>query len=413
MKRIMADRHASIVRNLYFRSFFVGLAVLFLVALTLTWNRGRVVGADTINDDSVLANLPPGFTETQISGLSSPTAFALHPDGRIFACEQGGALRVIRNGALLPTPFVTVSTTENGERGLLGITFDPNYATNHFVYVYYTVIAAPIHNRVSRFTANAANEDVAVPGSELPILDLDNLSSATNHNGGAIHFGPDGKLYVAVGENANSSNAQSIANRLGKMLRINSDGTIPPDNPTSFPNIVGTPTGLNRAIWAVGLRNPYTFSFQSGTGRLFINDVGQNTWEEINNGVAGSNYGWPICEGMCGTTGMTNPVYQYSSATANECAITGGDFYNPTTPTFPAQYIGLYFFADFCGNWIKTIDPLNPPPTGGARSLRPGSVRRSTSTSPTTAACTTWRGTPDPSSACNTRLRRRLRQRRR
>ena len=116
------------------------------------------------------------------------------------------------------------------------------------------------------------------------LLDLDNLSGATNHNGGAIHFGPDGKLYIAVGENANSSNSQSINNRLGKMLRINSDGTIPADNPTTFPNIVGSPTGNNRAIWAVGLRNPFTFSFQQGTGRMHINDVGEGTWEEVNLG---------------------------------------------------------------------------------------------------------------------------------
>ena len=109
---------------------------------------------------------------------------------------------------MLATPFVTVTTTANGERGLLGIAFDPNFASNQFVYVYYTVITAPIHNRVSRFTANG---DVAVAGSETVILDLDNLSSATNHNGGAIHFGPDGKLYVGVGENANAANAQSLS----------------------------------------------------------------------------------------------------------------------------------------------------------------------------------------------------------
>ena len=129
------------------------------------------------------------------------------PDGRLFVCLQGGQLRVIENGVLLATPFVTVTTTANGERGLLGITFDPNFASNQFVYVYYTVITAPIHNRVSRFTANG---NVAVAGSETVILDLDNLSGATNHNGGAIHFGPDGKLYVAVGENANAANAQTV-----------------------------------------------------------------------------------------------------------------------------------------------------------------------------------------------------------
>ena len=290
---------------------------------------------------------------------------ALHPDGRIFVCQQTGELRVIKNGALLATPFTTLTVNASGERGLLGIAFDPNYAANRFVYVYYTATTPAIHNRVSRFTADIANEDIAQAGSEVVLLDLENLG-ATNHNGGAIHFGPDGKLYVAVGENANPANSQSVANRLGKMLRINSDGSIPLDNPTTFPGIVGSPTGNNRAIWAVGLRNPFTFSFQAGTGRMHINDVGQNTWEEINLGTAGANYGWPTCEGTCGTVGMTNPIYQYSSAGSPECAITGGAFYNPTTATFPAEYIGKYFFADLCAGWLKTIDPLNPPAAGTA-----------------------------------------------
>src|SRR5262245_66504084 len=133
---------------------------------------------------------------------------ALAPDGRIFVAEQGGTLRVIQNGTLLPTPFVTLSVDSNGERGLLGVAFDPAFAANNFVYVYYTVPTAPIHNRVSRFTASG---NVAVPGSEQQILNLDNLSGAMNHHGGATHFGPDGKLYVAVGENANSANAQTFS----------------------------------------------------------------------------------------------------------------------------------------------------------------------------------------------------------
>ena len=338
------------------------------ISLLFLWSNATIAsGQDFKSGDERQAVLPSGFTETQISGngLSNTTAMALHPDGRIFVCQQTGELRVIKNDVVLPTPFVTVPVNSVGERGLLGVAFDPDYATNRFVYVYYTATTPAIHNRVSRFTADATNQDVAVPGSEVIILNLENLS-ATNHNGGAIHFGPDGKLYIATGENASPSNAQSLANRLGKILRINSDGSIPDDNPTSFPNIAGSPTGLNRAIWAVGLRNPFTFSFQQGTGRMHINDVGQNTWEEINVGVRGANFGWPTCEGACGTAGMTNPLYQYSSAVGAPCAITGGAFYNPTTQTFPAQFIGKYFFADFCAGWIKTLDPLNPPATGAA-----------------------------------------------
>jgi glucose/arabinose dehydrogenase len=350
-------------------SFFVNLTTP--INATISDNQG--VG--TITNDDVLAALPGGFGETQINGLSNPTAMAIHPDGRIFVCQQSGALRVIKNGALLATPFTTVSTTASGERGLLGVAFDPNYATNHFIYVYYTATSPATHNRISRFTADIANEDVAVAGSEAVLLDLNNLSGATNHNGGAIHFGPDGKLYVAVGENANSSNSQNLGNLLGKMLRLNPNPAdpIPTDNPTTFPGIAGSPSGNNRAIWAVGLRNPFTFSFQPGTGRMHINDVGEGTWEEINLGVAGSNYGWGAgCEGACGVAGMTNPIYQYSSAVSPECAITGGAFYNPTTTTFPAEYVGKYFFADFCGGWLKTMDPLNPPATGTAGNFATG-----------------------------------------
>ena len=293
------------------------------------------------------ATLPEGFTETAISGLSNPTAMEIAPDGRIFVCQQGGALRVIKNGVLLTTPFITLSVDPAGERGLLGIAFDPNFATNNFLYLYYTVPSNPRRNRVSRFTANG---DVAVAGSETVIWELNDLTGATNHNGGAIHFGPDGKLYIAVGENATASNAQTLGNMLGKVLRINSNGTIPTDNP-----FFNTATGNNRSIWALGLRNPFTFAFQPGTGRMFINDVGQDTWEEINDGIAGSNYGWPNTEGATSNPAFRSPLFSY---THNEgCAIAGGAFYNPLTAQFPPSFVGKYFFADLCGGWIHLFDP--------------------------------------------------------
>ncbi|MGB9179709.1 MAG: PQQ-dependent sugar dehydrogenase [Pyrinomonadaceae bacterium] len=299
------------------------------------------------------ATLPSGFTETQITGLSNPTAMTFAPDGRLFVCQQGGSLRVIKNGALLSTPFLTVTVDSNGERGLLGVAFDPNFAANQFVYIYYTATTPQVHNRISRFTANG---DVAVAGSEVVLLDLNNLSSATNHNGGAIHFGLDGKLYAGVGENANGANAQTLANLLGKILRINSDGTIPTDNP-----FFNTATGNNRAIWALGLRNPFTFAVKPETGRLFINDVGQSAWEEIDDGIAGSNYGWAICEGTCSNAGFTNPLFQYGhtppTGSTTGCAIAGGAFYNPATARFPGAYINTYFFADLCSGWIRRYDP--------------------------------------------------------
>lgn len=299
------------------------------------------------------ATVPTGFADSVVAaGLTNPTAMALAPDGRIFVCEQGGKLRVIKNGVLLATPFLTVTVDSNGERGLLGIAFDPNFVSNQLVYVYYTA-PTPAHNRVSRFIANG---DVAVAGSETILMELPNLSTATNHNAGAIHFGLDGDLYIATGDNANGNNAQSFSTVLGKMLRITSTGAIPTDNP-----FFNTTTGNNRSIWALGLRNPFTFAFQPGTGRMFINNVGQSTWEEINDGIAGANYGWPICEGPCSPPdpNFTDPIYFYAN-TGVDCAITGGTFYNPDTAQFPLSFVGKYFFSDFCGGWIRTLDPANP-----------------------------------------------------
>jgi glucose/arabinose dehydrogenase len=306
------------------------------------------------------ATLPAGFTETQIGGLSDPTAMAFAPDGRLFVCQQGGALRVVKDGALLATPFLTVTVNASGERGLLGVAFDPNFNTNRFIYVYYTATTPAVHNRVSRFTASASNPDVVEAGSEFVLLDLENLS-ATNHNGGALHFGADGKLYVAVGENAVPSNAQTLANKLGKILRLNPDGTIPPDNP-----FFSAASGTNRAIWVMGLRNPYTFDVRRTTGGILINDVGQNVWEEINVGVGGSNYGWPTCEGLCPSPAptpvvrppntFTDPVFQYNHDGAT-CAVTGGAFYDPASQQFPDAYVGKYFYADFCAGWIRLFDP--------------------------------------------------------
>ena len=208
---------------------------------------------------------PPGFVEARwVQGLNAATAMQFAPDGRLFIAQQGGQLRVVKNGQLLTTPFVSLTVDSNGERGLLGIAFDPNFSTNNFVYLYYTTTNSGIH-RISRFTANG---DVAVSGSENILVTLD-THGATNHNGGAMHFGADGKLYVATGDNANGANSQIVTNRHGKLLRYNSDGTIPADNPASFDTSNGilTPAGVNRAIWALGLRNPFTFDIQSGTGK--------------------------------------------------------------------------------------------------------------------------------------------------
>jgi glucose/arabinose dehydrogenase len=301
------------------------------------------------------ATLPSGFSETRVAaGLASPTAMAVAPDGRVFVAEKGGTLRVVKNNALLVQPFLTVSVNTASERGLLGVAFDPDFLGNRFVYVYYTTAASPIHNRVSRFTASSTNADVVQTGSELPILDLPTLG-AGNHNGGAIHFGTDGKLYVAVGENAVPSNAQSLGTPLGKLLRISSNGSIPTDNP-----FYSQTTGINRAIWARGLRNPYTFAVDTAFNRMHINDVGQDSWEEVDFAARGSNYGWPQTEGNepPGVSGVRYPIHTYQNAGAN-CAIVGAAFYRPQILRVPSAYDGRYFFGDFCGGFIRMLSPPN------------------------------------------------------
>jgi glucose/arabinose dehydrogenase len=291
---------------------------------------------------------PAGFSRVQVASVSNPTVMAFAPDGRIFVAQQNGVLRVIKNGTLLATPFLQLTVNSSGERGLIGIALDPNFSTNQYVYLYYTLPDGS-RNRISRFTGNG---DVVVPGSEVVVLNLDPLSSATNHNGGAMHF-KNGLLYVAIGENANGANAQNLDTYHGKLLRINPNGSIPAGNPYT------TGSEQRRRVWAHGLRNPYTFDVQPGTGRVFVNDVGQSTWEEINDATTGGrNFGWPTAEGNSTNTNFTNPVFAYphGSGDGTGCAITGGVFFNPSSTNYPAQYTGRYFYQDLCNRWINVID---------------------------------------------------------
>jgi glucose/arabinose dehydrogenase len=348
----------------------MGIPGGLLLAMLLCALSASVAAVLAFSADSAqgAATLPPNFARSQVvGGLASPTAMEFAPDGRLFVAEQRGTLRVLKAGGNLAT-FVDISgrVDSGGERGLLGIAFDPAFSNNHYVYLYYTQKATgttPAHNRVIRVRARG---DRAVAGSEKLILRLDNLSSATNHNGGAIHFGEDGKLYVAVGDNANGDNAQTLSNLKGKMLRIDKDGTIPRYNP-----FYKRATGRNRAIWALGLRNPFGFAVQPHTGKVFINDVGEQTWEEIDRGAAGANYGWPRYEGPESDPRYRNPVFAYKqgSTKTTGCAITGGAFYNPATTQFPKGYVGDYFFADFCGGWIRRLDAATGDATGFATGL--------------------------------------------
>jgi len=297
---------------------------------------------------------PPGFEESVFAGgLNLPTAMEFAPDGRLFVCEKGGALRVILpDGTLLQNPFLSVSVVSNSERGLLGVAFDPDFANNRYVYVYYTRVAPqPVKNRLSRFRASLADPNVAEPGSEVVLLD-DIASDAGNHNGGAIHFGRDGKLYIGIGDGgANASNSQDLATLSGKLLRIDPaafPNIVPPDNP-----FVATP-GARGEIWAYGLRNPFTFAVQPATGNLLINDVGQNSWEEVNRGIGGANYGWPLAEGLSTNPAFTNPNYTYPHGSGG-ASITGATFY--TSGPFGSAYTDNYFFGDYVQGFVRRLLP--------------------------------------------------------
>lgn len=304
-----------------------------------------------------------GFTRTEgwVGGLTSATAFVQAPDGRFFVAQQGGSVRVVKNGTLLPTAFHTfASISASGERGVIGITLHPQFASNGGVYVHYTSTQNGVHNRISRLVANG---DVST-GAEQVLVDLPTLSSATNHNGGAMHFGADGKLYVGVGDNANSAKAQDLNDPFGKILRFDADGSIPSDNPFC------TAAELRCAVWARGLRNPFTFAVHPETGRLHINDVGQGTWEEIDVGAPGANYGWPGSEGPDNVgAGVTAPLFAYRHGDTTPAgsgpggflvgfAIAGGAFY-PSSGPFPASHRGQYFFADYASRWIARLDMAN------------------------------------------------------
>jgi glucose/arabinose dehydrogenase len=321
--------------------------------------------------------LPSGFTDSLVAAVPAPTALAFTPDGRLLVTSQLGTLQVVEDGTLLSTPALSLTSRicTDSERGLLGVAVDPTFAANHFIYLYYTAATASgCVNRVSRFILSDTN--VADPASETMLLD--NIpSTAGNHNGGDLHFGHDGYLYVSVGDGgcdydgdsgcgADNAAARDLNVLLGKVLRITSDGGIPLDNPflgtdSSRCNLAGRtePGKVCQETFAWGLRNPFRIAFDpnaSGTA-FYINDVGQATWEEIDAAQAGADYGWNIREGFCATgsttdcgpppAGMTNPIYAYSHDSGCD-AITAGAFV--PNGIWPMSYNGSYLFADYlCG----------------------------------------------------------------
>jgi glucose/arabinose dehydrogenase len=318
---------------------------------------GGLVAAMTLVASTAFAVLPSGFQRTTIaSALNEPVVLEFTPDGRLFIGERGGRVLVYQGGAVLGTPLIQIPGVETtgGERGLVGMAVDPDFASNGWLYVYYTT--SEPRNRVGRFTVVG---NVANPTSEVLVWENPDLA-ADYHHGGAIEFGPDGRLYIATGDQFNSDNAQNLSNQHGKMLRLEPDGQIPADNP-----FVGLP-GADEAIWAYGLRNPFRFTFDPLDGTLWIGNVGGNnsdSWEEIDRGVAGANYGWPDQEGpecfISNCAGITFPDFSYQHddpdywAGQNQGSISLGPVYR--AGAFPAEYQGNLFFGDYANGFIRRL----------------------------------------------------------
>ncbi|HSM04658.1 MAG TPA: PQQ-dependent sugar dehydrogenase [Longimicrobiales bacterium] len=303
--------------------------------------------------------------ELVVEGLEAPVHLTTRPGetSPLFVVEQTGVIRVVRGGAADATPFLDITdrTGTGGERGLFALAFDPDHGANGRVYVHYTDTDGD--TRLSRFTVTSSDPDVADPASEEVLLTVDQPFG--NHNGGQIAFGPDGYLYVALGDGGSGGdpqgNAQNRGNLLGTLLRLDVDGAgayaVPADNP-----FVGDAEARDE-IWAYGLRNPWRFSFDRLTGDVWIGDVGQGSLEEIDFQPAGSaggaNYGWNVMEGTecfeaadCDRAGLTLPIHEYVNGSGGTCSVTGGFVYRGSA--IP-ELQGRYLFADFCAGWVRAL----------------------------------------------------------
>ncbi|WP_418602100.1 PQQ-dependent sugar dehydrogenase [Mycolicibacterium sp. SCSIO 43805] len=269
-----------------------------------------------------------------VPGLDTPVDFRFLPDGRILVAEKAGAIKVVENGTLRDEPVITLSVNTLGERGISGLAVDPDFADNGYLYVSY--VSSANRNQLSRLTmvGNTAGTEV--------VLLQSGQSSAVNHHGGALGFGPDGTLYWGVGDNGNGANSQDLTNIHGKILRLNPDGSTPADNP-AIP-------GALPQIYAYGLRNPFRLTF-TPDGKLLVADVGAASFEELNLITAGGDFGWPGAEGVCDDCGSINPIYTYprgGGAAITSVLVYDGD-------TFGPDYVGKVFIADLVQGWIRVL----------------------------------------------------------
>lgn len=359
------------------------LVVFAIGGLWLGWLAPRATAAP------LRASWPPSLTLTQIAtGFTHPTYITHAGDGsgRIFIIEQPGRIRIVKNGVVQPTPFLDITSRVNSagsEQGLLSVAFPPGFASKGYFFVDYTDMTGIGNTVIARYHVTA-NPDVADPNSEETVLGI--TQPYANHNGGQLQFGPDGYLYIGMGDGGSGgdpqNNAQTPSVLLGKILRIDTEQTAPPSPPSGgsllyyFPAIAKTfsiasytvpatnpytqTAGYRGEIWALGLRNPWRFSFDRSTGDLYIADVGQNAWEEVDfqsaSSAGGENYGWRILEGThCynPSSGCVPPA-RYSAPVAEYshsfgCSVTGGYVYRGPGN---AAMQGIYFYGDYCSGRI-------------------------------------------------------------
>ena len=352
-----------------------------------------VVSPSPLTDGGAVAAAPGPATVSlqKVVDLSQPVLAIGAGDhsNRLFIVQKGGRIRVIKNGTLLPTPFLDISSlvSTGSEQGLLGLAFSPGFASNRRLYVDYTNRAGD--TVIREYKVRAGNHDVVDPASARHVLTID--QPYDNHNGGMLAFGKDGYLYIGMGDGGSGGDPQNRAqNRdqlLGKMLRINVNGftrtrgyLIPAGNP-----YVGR-AGRDE-VWQIGLRNPWRFSFDKATGALWIGDVGQGSWEEVDRVVQtstgpgrGVNWGWRVMEGThcykpssgCNRSGKALPVTEYSHAANGRCAISGGYVYRGSA--IPALS-GWYVFGDYCSGEVWAISSRAARPATPVQLLGAGSGR--------------------------------------
>jgi glucose/arabinose dehydrogenase len=371
----------------------IAVVVAMTIAASLPASAAGSVAPAPIADGVIRAASPTSATVSlvKVASVTKPVLVTSPRDGtgRLFIVEKGGRIRIVKNGSLLATPFLDISSavSKGSEQGLLGLAFHPAYKTNRKFYVNYTDRNGT--TVVREYRASATNPDRVASGSSRAIIAI--RQPYANHNGGMIAFGRDGLLYIGTGDGGSGGDpgnrAQSTSTLLGKMLRINVNGststhnyTIPSSNP-----YVGR-AGLDE-IWQRGLRNPWRFSFDRANGNLWIGDVGQNRYEEVDRAVRttagpgrGLNWGWRVMEGFhcynpatgCSTSGKTKPLLEYSHAANGRCAVTGGYVYRGTA--IPAL-AGWYVYGDYCSGEVWAVSSTAASGSAPVRLLGTGSGR--------------------------------------